>query len=256
MRKGLGSGWHFESARHALASRGIKSGTRVKATLPIGKPTPRETSRTTFDLMMDFEGGNLTKAEFLTLFSRLIRNGQAWSLQGFYGRQAQALIDAGLIDRSGKINWSTAGNTREMLYEEDSDGDGVPDSDDCSPRDPTRQDYALQPNDSHKSFYGKAMVRRENGRLILRSYDTDVAYIENGRAVVRGRYSNTTARHIRAFLIENNIPFNDMNDALRRYPENPEPPRPEPTPTPRPIQPEPERKPTSTSTRPPENWWE
>ena len=254
MAKNLGSGWHFESARHSLASRGIKSGTKVGATLPIGKPNSRETGRTTFDLMMDFEGGNLTKAEFLTLFSRLIRNGQAWTLQGTYGRQAQALIDAGLIERSGKINWGNAGDTKEMLYEEDSDGDGVPDSEDCSPHDPHKQDYALQPNDSHKSFYGKAMVRRENGKLILRSYNTDVAYIdENGRVVVRGRYSNTTARHIRAFLIENNIPFNDMNDALRRYPENLEPRQ---SVQERHREKAEEQKPTSTSTRPPENWWE
>jgi len=40
----------------------------------------------------------------LTLFSKLIKSGQAWSLQGHYGRTAKALIEDGFIDRKGKIN--------------------------------------------------------------------------------------------------------------------------------------------------------
>jgi hypothetical protein len=58
-------------------------------------------------------------------------------------------------------------------------------------------------NDSRKSFYGKAGVRYEGDKIILRSYSTDVAYIENGRAIVNGYYSNTTLRHIKEFLKQN-----------------------------------------------------
>jgi hypothetical protein len=39
-------------------------------------------------------------------------------------------------------------------------------------------------NDSRKSFYGKATVKREGNKLILQSYNTDVAQIENGKATV------------------------------------------------------------------------
>ena len=56
---------------------------------------------------------------------------------------------------------------------------------------------------NNKSFYGKARVSEENGVKTLISYQTDVAYIKDGKAVVNGRYSNTTARHIREFLKQN-----------------------------------------------------
>lgn len=40
----------------------------------------------------------------LELFANLIKTGQAWNLQGHYGRMAQALIDKELINRQGIIN--------------------------------------------------------------------------------------------------------------------------------------------------------
>ena len=49
-----------------------------------------------FDMMMEFEDGNLSLAETVELFQKLIDNGMAWTLQGFYGRHAMALVDAGL----------------------------------------------------------------------------------------------------------------------------------------------------------------
>lgn len=62
-------------------------------------------------------------------------------------------------------------------------------------------EYEMQTQyDSSKSFYGKAKVRNENGKIILHSYNTDVAYIENGRAVVTNTQSPTTVRHIKEFL--------------------------------------------------------
>lgn len=49
-----------------------------------------------FDMMMEWEEGNLSYAETVEMFQLLIDNGMAWTLQGFYGRNAKALIDAGL----------------------------------------------------------------------------------------------------------------------------------------------------------------
>jgi hypothetical protein len=57
--------------------------------------------------------------------------------------------------------------------------------------------------DSRASFYGKALVG-ENSLLgdgiWLKSYDTFVARIVNGKAKVYGTYSATTLRHIKEFL--------------------------------------------------------
>lgn len=62
--------------------------------------------------------------------------------------------------------------------------------------------YNLVPNDSHKSFYGKAKVTvLKDGTMILKSYETDVARIEKDGTVTRlwSGWSATTGRHIRAF---------------------------------------------------------
>lgn len=53
--------------------------------------------------VMAWEAGEMTPEEELKFFSQLIKSGKAWTLQGMYGRQAKALIDAGYLDRSGKI---------------------------------------------------------------------------------------------------------------------------------------------------------
>ena len=55
------------------------------------------------DLIMDYESGELEAEKTLELFGELIRTGQAWQLQGIYGRQATALIEAGYISKSGEI---------------------------------------------------------------------------------------------------------------------------------------------------------
>ncbi len=59
-----------------------------------------------FDLVgyiMDYESGNIGEKRTLELFSHLIKTGQAWTLQGSYGRNAEALINTGFIDKDGKI---------------------------------------------------------------------------------------------------------------------------------------------------------
>ena len=57
------------------------------------------------DKIIAFESGKLNNEEILELFSELIKTELAWQLQGSYGRTAKALIDKGLIDTKGVINW-------------------------------------------------------------------------------------------------------------------------------------------------------
>lgn len=56
------------------------------------------------DLIISYESGELSDKDTLELFSQLVKSGQAWTLQGHYGRTAQALIDSDWIDAQGKIN--------------------------------------------------------------------------------------------------------------------------------------------------------
>lgn len=53
------------------------------------------------DQMVDWENGSLDEEGTIELFQALVNNGMAWSLQGMYGRQAQRLIDAGLVQPKG-----------------------------------------------------------------------------------------------------------------------------------------------------------
>ena len=51
------------------------------------------------DELMAFEDGQLDEDQTVELFQRLIDTGLAWQLQGFYGRTAVQLINAGLCNR-------------------------------------------------------------------------------------------------------------------------------------------------------------
>jgi len=53
--------------------------------------------------IMAFEAGDMDKNGVLELFAYLIKRGQAWSLQGTYGRIANSLIQQGYISRTGTI---------------------------------------------------------------------------------------------------------------------------------------------------------
>lgn len=62
--------------------------------------------------------------------------------------------------------------------------------------------YLLMPTDSHKSFYGKAVVKvLDNGTKILQSYQTDVLRMDPDGKMTRlwNDWTATTGRHIRAF---------------------------------------------------------
>ena len=52
--------------------------------------------------IMDWESGQMEEEEAIEFFQELINNGMAWSLQGCYGRTAQALINAGHCDPAGE----------------------------------------------------------------------------------------------------------------------------------------------------------
>jgi len=50
------------------------------------------------DLMMGWESGDLDEDEEISLFQELVSNGQAWTLQGMYGRRATELVLAGKVN--------------------------------------------------------------------------------------------------------------------------------------------------------------
>lgn len=58
----------------------------------------------TVDQIIAYESGELGAEETVELFSELVQDGTAWVLQGSYGRQAQALIDQGLLEEDGTVN--------------------------------------------------------------------------------------------------------------------------------------------------------
>ena len=53
--------------------------------------------------IIDYEMGHLDDAKTLRLFSELIKTGQAWNLQGHYGRTASAMIEVGWLERDGTM---------------------------------------------------------------------------------------------------------------------------------------------------------
>lgn len=62
--------------------------------------------------------------------------------------------------------------------------------------------FTINPTDGRKSFYNKAtVIDHENGIFELKSYDTIVARITNGKFErLWSGYSATTMRHINSFI--------------------------------------------------------
>lgn len=61
-------------------------------------PTRQLTKR-----LSDYESGNLNVDQVLDLYSVLIQNGMAWTLESKYGRMARHLIDSGSLTSDGTI---------------------------------------------------------------------------------------------------------------------------------------------------------
>ena len=62
------------------------------------------TTAQAFDLtgfVIDYENGELSEEAIIEGFQHLIDTGLAWTLQGHYGRTAQALIEAGHCTAKG-----------------------------------------------------------------------------------------------------------------------------------------------------------
>ena len=51
-----------------------------------------------------YEGGELDTQGTVELFADLIKSGDAWTLQGSYGRAAKSIIESGVISESGVID--------------------------------------------------------------------------------------------------------------------------------------------------------
>ena len=49
------------------------------------------------------EGEGASEEDQLEAWAYLIRTGQCWSLQGWFGRAAKSLIDQGIISKAGKV---------------------------------------------------------------------------------------------------------------------------------------------------------
>jgi len=74
-------------------------------------------------------------------------------------------------------------------------------------------DFDLIPKyNSRKSFYSKARVKQEEGKLTLFSYN-----IENGKAFVLGSWGNTTTGHIKEFLKQNGFKAESGNQIYKDY---------------------------------------
>lgn len=61
------------------------------------------------DKLIAFENGELDEDEAVELFQGLIDSGLAWRLQGFYGRTANDLIEAGLCSPPGSASSQEGG---------------------------------------------------------------------------------------------------------------------------------------------------
>lgn len=51
------------------------------------------------------EGEDATQEQQLEAWAYLIMTGQCWSLQGYFGRNAKAMLDSGVISKDGIIDW-------------------------------------------------------------------------------------------------------------------------------------------------------
>ena len=69
----------------------------------------------------------------------------------------------------------------------------------------------LVPNNSRKSFYGKAYIEKDEDKEVLVSYSTKIMERTNGEYFrYGGHYSATTLRHIAAFSGRNKAAYYEL----------------------------------------------
>ena len=68
-----------------------------------------------------------------------------------------------------------------------------------------------------QSFYEKAKVEIDGNRIILYSYGSYVAFIENDVAYITGDYTQTTFRHIKEFLLQNGFEAVSKKQMMEDY---------------------------------------
>ena len=71
----------------------------------------------TVDWLVAWEQGALSAEGEIHLFQELVNSGLAWQLQGMYGRQATAMLDAGLITSPFQVV-ADSNNTQEAKHED------------------------------------------------------------------------------------------------------------------------------------------
>ena len=69
---------------------------RVEVSQGVPRHPVKPVSDMADDIIM-YEAGEMSEKEMIEFFQMLVWNGSVWSMQGSYGRQAQTLLNLGLI---------------------------------------------------------------------------------------------------------------------------------------------------------------
>ena len=82
----------------------------------------------------------------------------------------------------------------------------------------TKETNYLKPiYDSRKDFYKKSYIITEENKLILYSYNTEVCYIKEGKAIILNAQSSTTKRHIKEFLLQNGFNIETIKQLIKDF---------------------------------------
>ena len=68
-----------------------------------------------------------------------------------------------------------------------------------------------------KSFYGKAKIIRVKDTIKLKSYNTIIAEIKNGKLHINGFYSATSTKHLKEFLKQNGFKIETKKELEKMY---------------------------------------
>jgi hypothetical protein len=74
-------------------------------------------------------------------------------------------------------------------------------------------------HDTAKSFGHKAIIETTENGSVLFSYNTEVAKIENRKAIVYDTFSDTTLRHIKEYLKQNGYKAETKKQIIADYME-------------------------------------